>query len=308
MQGQHAHARKTCQFLILLWLWLLPMTGSGNDNTVLIIKSNENSFFNQSIEKLINMSNHKVKFNIINAEIYEKKPQTYHPDVIITLGYRAAQLTKSIEHKTPVIHSYITDFQLSSHGRHYTHYSVLLDQPIERYFRFIKLLLSVDKVGLIKTKSNKLSQKRIHQLEKSTALEIDQFIFNAGDNPITSVRNILQVDDVLLSLPEPSIYNHQTLKGILLASYRLNKPVISYSPAHVNSGALAAIYTSPAQIGKQVAEILNKLLDGELTSKDSVIFAHDFKIKINRQVAHSLQIKLPSDTEIMDQLLLGEAK
>jgi putative tryptophan/tyrosine transport system substrate-binding protein len=308
MQGQPTHSRKVYHLVILFCLCLLPLELTASENSILIIKSNENHFFNQSIEKLINMTDQKVKFNIVNTKTYEKNSHNYHPDIIVTLGLKAAQLTDPIEDNIPVIHSYLTEFQLENHGRSKTHYSILLDQPIERYFHFITQLLAIKKVGLIKTENSKFSQKKIKQLEKSTALQISQYIFNPGDNPVTIVRNILKKDDVLLSLPEPSVYNQQTLKGTLLSSYRLNKPVISYSPAHVKSGALAAIYTSPIQIGEQVASLLNKLLAGKLTNKEHINFAQDFEISINRQVAHSLKIKLPFAADIKKKMKSGEEK
>lgn len=310
MQGKFSQSWKTSRRLLLFWLLLLPPSLYASDNSVLIIKSNENSFFNQSIEMLINKTEHDVKFNIVNAKIYEKSAQNFQPGVIITLGFKAAELTSLVESEIPVIHSYITEFQLKNHGANKAHYSVLLDQPIGRYFEFINLLLDIKSVGLINTSDNSFTDEKLKRLEDSTALKINQYLFNPDQdsNPVTVVRNILQQDDVLLSLPEPSVYNHQTLKGILLASYRLNKPVISYSPAHVNSGALAAIYTSPIQIGTQIADLLNHLLAGKLTPNDYKNYAQDFEIKINRQVAHSLKIEIPEDAEIIRKLRAGVSK
>ncbi len=307
MKGNPTYSRRVTSRLILFWLCLLPLVVVASNNTVLIIKSSENKFFNQSIEKLINQTDHNVKFKIVNAKIFERKPQHYKPGVIITLGFKAAELTTLIEDDIPVIHSYVTEFQLKNHGMEKPHYSILLDQPIERYFHFVKQLLTIESVGIINTPANSYSRKKLKQLEKSTALKINQYLFNPDEssNPVATVRNLLQNNDVLLSLPEPAVYNHQTLKGILLASYRLNKPVVSYSPAHVNSGALAAIYTSPSQIGKQIADILDKLLEGKLDRKDQLNYASDFEVKINRQVAYSLKIDLPSDAEIIKKIRSG---
>lgn len=300
--------KKECLAFLYL-LWIFSSNAVASDNSILIIKSHESQFFNQSIENLINNTEHKVKFNIINAEAYPDKQQDFDPRVIITLGKKAAQLTTHIENNTPVIHSYLTDFQLSGHGRERHHYNVLLDQPLARYFRFIKLLLSsAQDVGLIKTEINKYPPNSLSALENSIPVKINQYIFHPDDNPINLVRNILRTNDVLLSLPEPEVYNHQTLKGILLSSYRLNKPLISYSPAHVKSGALAAIYTSPIQIGKQVAELLNKLLSGEADEVKQINYAREFQISINWQVAHSLKIDLPSQSEVTQQLIAGEAQ
>jgi putative tryptophan/tyrosine transport system substrate-binding protein len=308
MQGLTSHFSKAFYLLLLSWASLYSFSVCAADNSILIIKSHENKFYNRTIEKLINTTEKKVKFNIITARAFEKNFQDYDPDIIVTLGFPAAEFSSKQMKDTPLIYGYITENQFNNLGSIPGHYSVLLDQPLERYLRFIELLLPDKKVGIIKTESSKLTKKDLKQLHKLTSLQVNQYLFNADENPVTRVRNILRSDDVLLSLPEPLVYNHQTLKGILLSSYRLNKPVISYSPAHVDSGALASIFISPAQIGEQIARTLNKLLAGRLSPRHNKQYAQDFEIKINHQVAHSLQIRLPTNAEILQQMRKGESK
>jgi putative tryptophan/tyrosine transport system substrate-binding protein len=293
---------------LLLWLCLaLSFALQASDKSILIIKSHENQFFNHSIEKLINETEQKVKFNIVTVETYKNFRQQYDPQIVITFGQRAAIQASQMEASIPIIHSYLTAFQLTGHGVHKKHYTVLLDQPLDRYIRFVKLLLPINNLGLIKTAAHQFDAKKLEAQEKASSIEINQYIFQPDDNPIISVRKVLRDNDALLSLPEPDVYNHQTLKGILLASYRLNKPVISYSPAHVKSGALAAIYTSPTQIGMQIADILNQLLSDQKNKVKPINYAKEFNISVNHQVAHSLDITLPTESEIKKKLLEAES-
>lgn len=298
---------RTLHCLLLCLLCLCSSAATADDVSILIIKSHDNPFYNQSIQNLINKTEQGANFNIVSARAYEKNHQDYKPDIIITLGTKAAELTHETQYKIPVIHSYITEFQIREYPGVERHYSVLLDQPLERYLRFIQSLLPAIKVGILKTQRNQFDSSLLKNMEKSTGLEINQYLFHPDDNPVTRVRSILQSDDVLLSLPEPLIYNHQTLKGVLLSSYRLNKPVVSYSPAHVKSGALAAIYISPSQIGIQLAGILNKLMSGLLKDQSQEFYAGGFEISINRQVAHSLRIDIPSEQEIIQRIQSGES-
>ena len=222
--------------------------------------------------------------------------------MIITLGYSAAKHSLNFPEDTPVIHSYLTEFQYHQHTHNKNHYVVLLEQPFSRYINFIKLLLPVEQVAIIKTDNNKINPKQIQQIEHSLKLKVNQHIFKTGDNPVNTVRNLLTDNDVLLTLPEPDVYNNRSLKGILLSSYRLNKPVISYSPAHVKSGALAAIYTSPVDIGRQLGRLVNQILKNKSLPTNKLIFASDFNIIVNQQVTQSLGLKLPDSKVILDKL------
>ena len=50
--------------------------------------------------------------------------------------------------------------------------------------------------------------------------------------------------------------NIATAKWILQLSYRYRVPVIAYSMAYLNGGALAAIYSSPENVGRQTADLI----------------------------------------------------
>ena len=89
---------------------------------------------------------------------------------------------------------------------------------------------------------------------------------------------------------------------MLLTSYRSRKPVISYSPAHVKSGALASIYSSPVDIGRHLALLANRILESQPHQGAAHQFAKFYSITSNRQVARSLGITLPSEGALRQRL------
>jgi ABC-type uncharacterized transport system substrate-binding protein len=271
--------------------------------SILIIKSSDNPFFNTTVEKLIVNTRTSTKFNISTLEALQKEaPVILEQDLIITLGVPAAQYTRQHAAHKPIIHSYLTAFQYKSQKEVSNHYSLLLDQPLHRYIDFIKLLLKPKSIGLIQSKLNKFDADTINTIKQNSGIEIDQVIFQVNDNPVSSASNLLKNNDVLLSLPEPDVYNRQSLKGILLTSYRLKKPVISYSPSHVKSGALAAIYTSPENIGEQLALLVDKMAADEQFKPQPFYYAQDYNVVINHQVSESLQLDLADEKVLIEQL------
>lgn len=294
---------KSPQLLLLCVLVLLSPNAVADITSIVIIKSSDNCFFNTTIEQLIKHTRKPVKFTITTTEALQQNKKTLGQSrLIITLGYKAAEGFRQLNLDTPAIHSYMTEFQYRKHKPKQNHYTLLLDQPLERYLHFIESLLSVKKVGIIKMKQNLIEAEQISLLQEQLDIKINQHLFEPGDNPVNTVRNLLNKNTVLLSLPEPDVYNRQSLKGILLTSYRQHKPVISYSPAHVKSGALAALYSSPADIGNQIAQLLNQILEDEDFKPESYYYASDFNILINQQVAKSLGLDLPETEAILKAL------
>ena len=295
--------------LLIVGLLLMSPLVFASAQNVLIIKSANNSFFNSTIEQLINQTRKQIKFQIETLRTIKTNISLLDSStLIITLGLNAANFLNDKKLNKPIIHSYLTEFQYLNLKKPDNHFSILLDQPLQRYLNFIKYLLATQNIGIIKHKNNKISSKKLIELSTTFELNLEQYLFESGDNPVNMVRELLQVNDVLLSLPDPEIYNRKTLKGILLTTYRQNKPMISYSPAHVKSGALAAIYSSPENIGNQIAGLLNKFLEDKSFKPESHYFASEYGISINHRVARSLGIKLIDKKEILKNLKLEQNK
>jgi ABC-type uncharacterized transport system substrate-binding protein len=112
----------------------------------------------------------------------------------------------------------------------------------------------------------------------------------------------LKNNNALLLLPDDNVYNNNTLKGILLTSYRSRKPVISYSPSHVRAGALASMFSSPSDIGLQLASVIRHLIVKRRQAKPIIEFAQYFSVEVNSRVARALGINLPDEEKIIDRL------
>jgi len=131
---------------------------------------------------------------------------------------------------------------------------------------------------------------------------LNQYQVDRDNKLLPLLRRLLQQNDALLMLPRQSIYNRDSLKGVLLTSYRNRKPAISYSPAHVKSGALASIYSSPMDIGRHIAALVNLRLGNAAAAQPSFEFARYYSIATNARVARALGINLPSDKDIRSGL------
>lgn len=112
----------------------------------------------------------------------------------------------------------------------------------------------------------------------------------------------------LLAIPDPEIFNSETSGPIIESLFEQKKAVIGYSPAFVDSGALATVYSDPSELSRQIIEIINTFrLTGKLPKES---FPKYFNVKINDKIARWLNlpaydpVKLKNEIEI-DQ---GEGK
>ena len=289
--------------LILLVLLgnLQPLYASSDQ--IVIVKSGNNSYFNQSIESLIGHVENTVTFKVIEAtSIDVNYALLSQSQRIITLGLKATRLVFERFPRKYLVSAYLTQQQ---HNKlrltNSNNLTVLLDQPLTRYLAFSRFMLKPKSLGIINRSPVVLNQHQQMAL-KRLKLQLNQYQSNKSRELLGTVRQLVKQNDALLMLPEQSIYNRNTLKGILLTAYRARIPVISYSPAHVKSGALASIYSSPADIGRQLADILNNNHNKSPENIGNTQFARYYSVSINSRVAHALGIDIPAETGLAKYL------
>ena len=112
--------------------------------------------------------------------------------------------------------------------------------------------------------------------------------------------------DLLLAAPDAQVYTRSTLQGMLLSAYRANNPVIGFSSAYVRAGALAAVYSTPEQIGRQAAEMILRAAgqtDWQLPAPQNPRY---FSVEVNRDVARALGLSLEEDSRLLERLKRSE--
>lgn len=190
------------------------------------------------------------------------------------------------------------------HTRHRTNeLKIYMTQPLCRQFALIKSLNPDWKtVGLLMSEQNEIKASTLSTCSKQYNLETRTVTVNAESDLITALNTALSNSDVLLSLPDPAIYNSRTIKSILLTSYRHRVPIIGFSESFADAGAIAAVHTSAKQLGTQVADIIKDYFRHDKSFSSAEYYPSVFSVTTNRQVAHSLGFNLQSSKKIEAQL------
>lgn len=280
---------------------------------VLILKEASAPFQGKILDSIVSelqASNNKITINSQDIESLTRQQIILTaPDLIVTLGSKAAhnQHIKSF----PILHALIPEslyanLAACSNGNCATNnpvYGLYLDQPVTRQLNLLKLLLpGYNSPGLLTApfSSDKAAEFGV-QAQKLNY----NFHFEMMENEQQlhrKLNKLLENIDVFIALPDPLIHNRQTISHLLLTTYRYNIPVLGFSQAYVNAGAVAAIYSSPEQIAQQIVNLIYKIFSkqplqpGKYPNKT-------FEVAINRNVARSLGLKFPDEQILKSKLL-----
>ena len=180
--------------------------------------------------------------------------------------------------------------------------AVFLDQPFNRQFKLAKLLIPDAKTlatALGPTSRNILTDMQAAAGEEKLNLRYETLL--ETDNPIHKLQTLIEGSDFFLAVADKSVFNRSTAKWILYISFRQRIPLIGFSKKYVDAGALAAVYSSPEDIGRYTAEIIQK----PPSKKKNINGYHPryFSVALNPTAANSLRITVPSTENLHLQLL-----
>ena len=172
---------------------------------------------------------------------------------------------------------------------------VCLDQPVQRSIELAKLLLpGAEKAGLMLGPASHEHIETFTQQVNIAGMTPNIAKFSVQENPILVIEPVLSQSDIFISVPDTRLINIATAKWILQLSYRHRVPVIAYSKAYLKGGALAALYSSPANVGRQTAELLLNSLQSPDVESGAHMPAY-FSIDFNDSVAAFFDLDIESE-------------
>lgn len=246
------------------------------------------------------------KLNVVYLDQLSKQklPET-DGHVLIALGVQALSELSQLDTKLPIFGVFVPQLSYESiwsqSKRSQDKFSaILLDQPFARQLSLMRNVLpNAERVGVLYGPTSKRLSDALNKEATKQNLTLAEQELAQSSELMLKLKLVLEDSEVLLAVPDPSIYSRETAQTILLTSYRYQKPVLGFSQAYVKAGALAAVYSSPAQIAKQTAEVIMQ----PQTAFPPPRYPKYFSVDINRQVARSLNIDLQDENALSEALL-----
>jgi ABC-type uncharacterized transport system substrate-binding protein len=231
--------------------------------------------------------------------------ERFPPDAVVAVGLKATQAVAVSELSIPIISTLIPKSAFDKIAlqhkekrdpKRFT--AVYLDQPLARQLDLVQFALpGKRRVGVLlgPESENLLDNLQAEARKRDMTLHIARVDSESGLFP--ALQNVLGESDALLSLPDSLVFNSRTIPTVLFASYRTRVPVIGFSPAYVRAGALVAVHSTPAQLARQVTEILQRFAAGA-QALPPPRHPEYFSVTGNYHVARSLELKLEKEQRL----------
>lgn len=308
MNGRASHrsqnrARLRNGCLWLGFVFLLSLTHAGNAHTLLLVRSADSalhqeveSAFRATLAELCKPPGECPRVETATPEELESVDSAAY-GMVVLVGLQSSRVADQLAIQAPHLHILVSEATYQDQPACCeAHYVLPLEQPIERQLAFARFLMPERRrIGVLLGANSQAYRQTLQELANTKGLKV---VFREVEDPqqvgqaLFGLRNEI---DLLFSLPDPSIYNRETWPGILLTSYREQIPVIGYSHALVHAGALAALYSTGDLVGQEAARQAWALFSrGKMPGGAPT----RFKVSLNRRVARSLHLRLPTDDEI----------
>lgn len=321
MQWQIPGLQYRCSSLVLCWILLLfslftTRTCQAVEN-VTILLSEDGAAYNEFASQLANQLGPASanKINVKTVYLSNLKPDDISHgtgnQLLIAVGTPAMTAMAQKPPAMSVLNALVPQdtFQKISrqYGRHQDlhHFSAIyFNQPWNRQLTLIRTALpGRNRIGILISKDAGDMIASLQIAAKELDMQISVETVNDDSELLPALRHLLSVSDAVLALPDPAIYNRNNIPTILLSSYRQKVPLFGFSAAYVKAGALAAVYSSPAQIAQQVSEIILGLPShGGLPLPQ---YPRHFNVSVNTQVSRSLSLDIEDESLLTRKLKLS---
>lgn len=294
-----------------LWLAALlcmgQMTEAGARQVVLVLSERSAPYLTAAaaIRRGLEQSSAKATLHTLSVDEI-KSSGLGNATVLVPLGVRATEAVARLQQAAPVLAGLLPRqryekilHEMVPRTRRRQFSAVYLDQPYPRQFQLLNAALpDVTRVGVLFGATTLSERATLAEAADNSHLQLVAGVLDNAAMLFPDMEAVILRSDAVLLLPDIEIVNRASLQGLILASYRQRKPVLGYSAALVGAGALLAVYSTPEQIGRQIAEIL--------ACRPFVLPAPQapryFSLRVNRNVAHALSLTIPADVQLHAEL------
>lgn len=227
-------------------------------------------------------------------------------DMLVAVGHEAAETLGQRNLQQPLLITMVPRESLQPLLSTQPHAKGLyVDQPPARYLSLVRTALPhARRIGIVAGPDGQTAARELRHAARQLRLKVLVELVTANNTLHTALQHISAHSDVLLAIPDATVFNRQSIPGIIMDAYRHNIPVVGFSPAYIEAGALIALYSTPEQLAQQSADICHKVLSG--SSAATLNFPMQYTIGINDHIAHSMNRTMENEKVIHTRMTRQE--
>ncbi|GJQ58058.1 MAG: hypothetical protein SCALA701_08590 [Candidatus Scalindua sp.] len=270
--------------------------------TAIIIKSQDLSAYNNveagfkkecrnndiTIRSIYNL-NGKMKVGRKMVRNIEKEK----PDIILTIGVLATTIAKEEIEDIPIIFCMVINherYELIKQNITGISNEVAIESQLIGYQALVN---SLRNVGVIYDPSNtgNIIDDAERQM-KGIGIRLVKYEIKSPEMVGKALHALNGKIDALWILPDRTVVTKDSFNLIKTTTIENNIPLLCTNDVFVKAGALMAVFSDYAEIGRQAAQLANKIL--RLPSKDSlgIIYPDTYKLAVNSRTAKKLGLNL----------------
>jgi len=258
---------------------------------VLLVQSDSNLLYQTFTQTVMRNLPENIQVSVL-ARAGDYSGQT--ADLIVTVGVKAAEQFTG-KTSVPMLAAMIPSSAYADllAKRRNTISAIYLDQPWARQADFLRAALPERrKIGVLHAADTHLDLSSLRtELVRAGNVLIERPL-HASDTLFADMESVLTASEVLLAVPDSAVYNSNSIRNILLSSYRRGIPLVGFSQAYVKAGALCAIFSTPEQLAAQTSNTITLFSrTGNLPGPQYPVL---YSIDVNQEVARTLGINLNS--------------
>jgi len=217
------------------------------------------------------------------------------PDHILVLGEESLLALAGEVTDIPVLFCMVLnpEEKLSSDMRHLT--GVSMNIPPDRQMEALSLLVpKANKIGVV------YDPREVDHFVQAGRVATTKYHMQLEAQPVSSSIQAVQEAKAMLGridafwmVPDQTVTTIDLVKYLLFNARKQGIPLIGVSEKYVRAGALFAFTAENEALGRQAAEMSNRLLNGSSPRDLPPQMARDVKLSINSKVAESLGLTIP---------------
>ena len=229
-----------------------------------------------------------------HAENFSEQEQ--QADLIVTVGVKAAEWVAA-RTATPLLAAMIPSYKyaelLSTQARSRQISAIYIDQSWTRQADLLLAALPNHKIiGVLYAPDTRLDMRSLREALNSHGFTLLAKPLQNPESLFADLEDLLDHSDALLAIPDSTIYSKNNIRNIMLTSYQYGKPLIGFSQAYVDAGALCALYSTPEQVAAQASAATLAFAQTRLLPAPRS--AALFTIQVNQEVARTLKVNTKS--------------
>lgn len=160
-------------------------------------------------------------------------------------------------------------------------------------------------VGVLLSEASAYLEKPLRQAAAHHGIELLLERIAPSSDVVRSLTR-LRGAQVLLAVPDSTLYTPDSLRAILESTYRRGMPVVGFSSATVNAGTLATAYCAVDDVIADLLEVLDSLGAPGSALPEPRFPAH-WRVAVNESVARSLGVPITDKVLNLGKTLPGRS-